>query len=136
MVSLSGSFQVVSQFPLTRTLLKFLQNSTMKKSSLFSSSLQLLCVVTFHLRINTLGDTGQGNGDKKCGKLYWIREYNPSNEAINAKDYNRDCEKQMENVTGNWQTFQEVSDVMKETQSLKKRVKYLETSINSTQTTN
>ena len=107
----------------------------MEKSSLFSLSLRLLCVVTLDLKINTLGDTGQEDADKKCGKLYWIREYIPSNDAIKGKDYNRNNEQQMENVTGNYRTFQEVSEVTKEIRRLKKRVNYLETSINSTQIT-
>ena len=107
----------------------------MEKSSLFSLSLRLLCVVTLDLKINTLGGTGQEDADKKCGKLYWIREYIPSNDAIKGKDYNRNNEQQMENVTGNYRTFQEVSEVTKEIRRLKKRVNYLETSINSTQIT-
>ena len=107
----------------------------MEKSSLFSLSLRLHCVVTLDLKINILGGTGQEDADKKCGKLYWIREYIPSNDAIKGKDYNRNNEQQMENVTGNWRTFQEVSEVTKEIRRLKKRVNYLETSINSTQIT-
>ena len=107
----------------------------MKKSSLLSLSVRLLCAVTFDLQITTLGDTGQQNEDKKCGKLYWIREYIPSNDAIKANDYSRNNQQQMENVTGNWRKFQEVSEVPKEIQRLKKRVNYLETSLNSTQIT-
>ena len=127
---MSGSFQAGQSHRLY--CINFQQNSTMKKSSLFSLFLRLFCVVTFDLKINTLGDTGQGNGEKKFDKLYWIREYNPSIGAINVKHYKMDYEQQIENLTGNWRTFQEV---MKEIQRLKKRVNYLETSNNSTQIT-
>ena len=94
--------------------------------------ISFICLITLDSSIfNSLGDTGQGNGDKTFGKLYWVREYSYDDWTGNAEYYNMQKEHGFDNNLNSKDHVQVIKDVT----DLTSRVDSLETSIHSAKIT-